>query len=78
MNDSGFARPTCEMPGPGPTWITGLVVLRDRQGKERMFADYAKIRPPMETYQRDWRIRLSDQHLSEAGRVPDGPVRLYR
>ena len=52
VNDSGFARPTCEMPGPGPTWITGLVVLRDRQGKERMFADYAKIRPPMETYQR--------------------------
>ena len=52
VNKDGFARPTCEMPGPGPTWITGLVVLRDRQGKERMFANYAKIRPPMETYQR--------------------------
>jgi hypothetical protein len=40
------------MPGPGPTWITGLVVLRDRLAKERMFASYAKIRPPMETYER--------------------------
>jgi hypothetical protein len=52
VNADGFARPACEMPGPGPTWITGLVVLRDRQGKERMFANYAKIRPPMETYER--------------------------
>jgi hypothetical protein len=52
VNQEGFARPTCEMPGPGPTWISGLVVLRDRQGKERMFAHYVKIRPPLETYQR--------------------------
>ena len=52
VNDAGFAGPACEMPGPGPTWITGLVVLRNRQGQERMFAGYAKIRPPMETYQR--------------------------
>jgi hypothetical protein len=48
----GFARPTCEMPGPGPTWITGLVVLKDHQSRERMFANYVKIRPPMETYER--------------------------
>lgn len=52
VNQDGFARPTCQMPGPGPTWITGLVVLRDGQGKERMFADYVKIKPPMEAYQR--------------------------
>jgi hypothetical protein len=50
--DDGFARPTCEMPGPGPTWITGLVVLEDRHGRERMFANYVKIRPPLETYER--------------------------
>ncbi len=52
VNESGFARPTCEMPGPGPTWVNGLVVLTDDQGKERMFAQYAKIRPPLEVYQR--------------------------
>ncbi len=34
VNESGFARPTCEMPGPGPTWVNGLVVLTDDQGKE--------------------------------------------
>jgi hypothetical protein len=52
VGQDGFARPTCEMPGPGPTWISGLVVLTDRQGNERMFASYVKIRPPLETYQR--------------------------
>ncbi len=52
LDQNGFARPTCEMPGPGPTWVTGLAVLRDRQGQERMFACYAKIRPPLDLYQR--------------------------
>jgi hypothetical protein len=52
VGDDGFARPTCQMPGPGPTWITGLVVLGNDQGAERMFANYVKIRPPMETYER--------------------------
>ena len=52
VDDKGFARPTCNMPGEGPTWITGLVVLTDGQGRDRMFASYAKIKPPMTTYER--------------------------
>ena len=53
----GFARPTAPMPGTGPTWIGGLFVLVDRSSvrerdRERMFASYAKIRPPLETYER--------------------------
>jgi hypothetical protein len=52
VGKDGFARPACEMPGPGPTWISGLVVLRGDDGRERMFANYVKIRPPMEAYQR--------------------------
>ena len=44
LDDQGFARPTAPMPGEGPTWISGLVVLKDRQARERMFAVYAKIR----------------------------------
>jgi hypothetical protein len=40
------------MPGPGPTWINGLFVLNDDRDRERMFASYAKIRAPMETYER--------------------------
>lgn len=52
VGQDGFAKETCRMPGDGPTWITGLTVLRDPDGRERMFAAYAKVRPPMTVYQR--------------------------
>lgn len=52
VDANGFAKETCRMPGPGPTWINGLAVLRDVTGAERMFACYVKIKPPMETYER--------------------------
>ncbi|MDG3002728.1 hypothetical protein [Paludisphaera mucosa] len=51
VDEKGFAKPTSKMPGEGPTWITGLAVLTDDQGRERMFANYAKIKPPMTTYE---------------------------
>jgi hypothetical protein len=47
----GFAKPTAEMPGAGPTWIDGLVVLKESTG-ERMFASYGKVKPPLTTYER--------------------------
>jgi hypothetical protein len=52
VDPSGFARPTCRMPGEGPTWIGGLAVVKDRQGEERMFAGYVKIKPPLTVYRR--------------------------
>jgi hypothetical protein len=53
----GFARATAPVPGPGPTWIFGLVALNDPSSgpagqRERLFACYSKIRAPMETYER--------------------------
>ena len=51
LDEKGFAKPTAPMPGDGPTWISGLIVLRDRDGKERMFANYVKIRNMLEVYQ---------------------------
>ena len=52
VDDKGFARPTAAMPGEGPTWISGLTVLEDASGRERMFAFYAKIRKQLEVYER--------------------------
>lgn len=43
-NDEGFARGMAKLPGDGPTWISGAVVLRDETGDERMVAHYVKIR----------------------------------
>jgi hypothetical protein len=51
VGDDGFARPTAQMPGDGPTWIDGLIVLDDGD-RERMFCAYAKIKPPLTTYER--------------------------
>ena len=52
VDDQGFARPTAPMPGDGPTWISGLTVLKDAAARERMFAFYAKIRKMLEVYER--------------------------
>ncbi|WP_165226537.1 hypothetical protein [Aquisphaera insulae] len=80
----GFARPTCELPGSGPTWVTGLTVLRDPAGKERMLAYYAKIKPPLSTYEAglvEWdlgsrrfekRARISGDPAESAGTQPSG------
>lgn len=52
VGKDGFARAEAAVPGSGPTWIDGLVVLRDSSGRERMFAAYAKIRNMLEAYER--------------------------
>jgi len=51
-DDSGFARETARMPGEGPTWIDGLVVLPAAEGRERLYAAYVKVRAPMDVYRR--------------------------
>jgi hypothetical protein len=48
----GFAKPTCQMPGEGPTWIDGLIVLKDNDGSERMFAAYLKVKGQLDVYAR--------------------------
>ncbi len=54
VNDkTGFAKETCNMPGEGPTWAGGLVVLNEPGQGEQMYAGYAKIKPAsLETWQR--------------------------
>ncbi len=49
---TGFARPTAELPGKGPTWLTGLASIADEKGRgQQLVAGYAKVRPNMETYE---------------------------
>ena len=52
LDNRGFAKPTCRMPGKGPTWLTGLVVLPDATGRRRMLGAYVKIRNRLEAYER--------------------------
>jgi hypothetical protein len=52
VDDTGFAKKTCEMPGAGPTWLTSLVVLPDAKGRERMLGSFVKVEPPLKIYSR--------------------------
>lgn len=49
----GASRPRgiCPMPGPGPTWIGGMVSLPDATGVERLVASYVKIRDTLVAYE---------------------------
>jgi hypothetical protein len=49
---AGRPRGVAEMPGPGPTWVSGYVSLPDAAGTSRLVGAYAKIKPPMEAYER--------------------------
>lgn len=51
VGPDGFAKSTCQMPGEGPTWVDGLVAVKDDAGRERLFAHYVKVKPPLTVYQ---------------------------
>ena len=51
IDKDGFARATAHLPGDGPTWLTGLAVVADDDGRDRLVAGYAKIKPPLEAYE---------------------------
>jgi hypothetical protein len=89
VDDHGLARPTCAMPGEGPTWISGLTVLNDRDGRERMFAMYAKVRKVLEVYERGLvefnpetarfdKIAKFPEPSTFIGEYPDGHPFLHR
>ncbi len=67
--DDGFAKPVAKMPGEGPTWIDGAVTLSDSDGRERMFASYVKIKPPLTVYARglvEWNAaRQQFEHVTD-------------
>ncbi len=52
VDENGFSRPMARMPGDGPTWLSGFAVLPNEDGRERLYAGYAKIKPPLTTYER--------------------------
>ncbi len=76
VGKDGFGKPVAQMPGKGPTWIDGVVTVKDRDGRERLFAKYVKIKPPMVTYERGL-IEFDDEQQQFGGRMPiplDAPL----
>ena len=52
VGKNGFAKEAAKMPGKGPTWIDGLVVLPDQNRQSRLLAQYVKIKAPLAVYER--------------------------
>lgn len=52
VDEQGFAKQIAPMPGRGPTWIDSLVTLKDSSARERLFASYVKVEPPLTVYAR--------------------------
>lgn len=75
LDDKGFARPTAPIAGEGPTWLSGLVVLTGGDGRERMFANYVKIRNQLEVYQHGLaEFRPESRRFEKVAQFPDPGV----
>ncbi len=48
---NGNPRGVARMPGPGPTWLAGMVAVPDSNGLPHLVATYMKIKPPLEAYE---------------------------
>lgn len=72
----GFAKATCKMEGSGPTWIDGVVALKDATGKERLYGAYVKVKSPLTIYRRGTCVWNDDKNAFEhAGDIPlDAPI----
>jgi hypothetical protein len=65
VGKDGFARAMTAIPGDGPTWLDALITLPDDSGRERLYAGYVKIRPPMEAYARGLAVFDDDKQRFE-------------
>ncbi|MDA0285012.1 MAG: hypothetical protein O3B86_16815, partial [Planctomycetota bacterium] len=64
-DDSRTPRNVAEMPGKGPTWLSGYVSLPDKDGRTRLVASYAKIKPPLDVYEYGLCVWNEDQAVFE-------------
>jgi hypothetical protein len=72
VDEKGFAKKTCEMAGKGPTWVETLVSLPDRDGRERLLAEFVKIEPPLKVYARG--LAAWDDERQQFEKLRDFPL----
>lgn len=51
-NENGRPRNVAKMPGEGPTWLSAMASLPDKNGTPKLVASYAKIKPPLDAYEK--------------------------
>ncbi len=68
VGKNGFAKEAARMPGKGPTWIDGLVVLPDKNRRPWLLAQYVKIKSPLTVYERGV-VQFDDERQQFAHRA---------
>lgn len=84
--DDGFVKGVARMPGDGPTWLSALVTLPDRDGTERLCASYVKVRGFLDVYERGLCVFDPAKEAFEQlhvfpdldGRFPDGHATVWQ
>jgi hypothetical protein len=74
IGTDGFAKETCHMPGPGPTWIGAAVELPDENGVPRIYAHYVKVRNYLEVYEQGLVVWNDDEAKFDKFKVFDRPM----
>jgi len=74
---TGFAAETCRIAGDGPTWVGAMATVQNDKGEEKLVGWYAKIKPPMTTYERGVAVwndaKAHFEPLRKFGPEPVGP-----
>jgi len=52
VDENGFSKKMCPLKEPGMVWLDGLLTVKDKQGRERMVAEYARMKDLGEAYER--------------------------
>jgi hypothetical protein len=68
-DEQGRLRTIGQMPGEGPTWISGYASLPDKDGKPRLVGSYVKVKPPMMVYESGLCVWNDDTERFERHRV---------
>jgi hypothetical protein len=72
LDDKGFAKSTCKMPGDGPTWLVTAAPLSDADGRERLYGAYVKVEMPIKIYARGF-VAFDDEK-QQFERVTEVPM----
>lgn len=68
----GFVKGAAKMPGDGPTWVESLLVLPGKDGKDRLWGEYAKVDTKMTVLARG--LVVYDDAKKEFVRHSDVPL----
>jgi hypothetical protein len=52
VDEDGFSRPVCRLKEPGLVWLDGLLTAKDKEGRERMVAKFARLKSMEEASER--------------------------